>query len=90
MQHVVSVPNPQHGPIFGFDLLLSGPVTQIHAMLYDRAMILVAQTEFPGTWESGWSRVNWQLPTLSNGVYFAVFSTGETQQDKPGILVVLH
>jgi hypothetical protein len=59
-------------------------------MLYDRAMILVAQTEFPGTWESGWSRVNWQLPTLSNGVYFAVFSTGETQQDKPGILVVLH
>jgi hypothetical protein len=86
---VVPVPNPQRGPVFTLNVLLSAPAGKIQGKLYSKAMVLLAKAEFEGDWTAGWNLIQWKLPDLENGLYFARFDNPSGARGKSAHLVVL-
>jgi hypothetical protein len=84
------VPNPQRGPVLSFDLKLSGNCGSLSGALYTPAMILVAKQGFSGQFRAGWNALNWSLPTLPNGLYYAVFNTPFGQRARVTRLYILR
>jgi hypothetical protein len=87
---VVPVPNPQAGPVFAVDVLLSAFTGKIRGQLYSKAMVMLFQTELEGNWATGWNLLSWTIPELPNGTYYLRFDTGEGQRGRTGKLVVLR
>ena len=84
------VPNPQPGPVLGFDIKLSTDCGSVSAALYTPAMVLVAKQTFSGQFRAGWNTLSWPLPTLPNGLYYVAFNTSFGRRARVTRLYILH
>jgi hypothetical protein len=84
------VPNPQPGPVLGFDVKLSTDCGSVTGAIYTPAMVLVARQAFSGQFRAGWNALSWPLPTLPNGLYYVAFNTAFGQRARVTRLFILH
>jgi hypothetical protein len=83
--------NPQAGPYFQFAVHLNGDSSSLRIRVYTKAMMLIHESEIPGSWRKGWNVLGLSLPNLENGIYYVQIRSQDQDSfpKKPALLMVI-